>query len=283
MTIQSKFVVVTVDGACLGNGQLHARAAAAGILTYQGRCRAVAEFIGESTNQRAEIIAAALGLESLKGRCTVIIRSDSQYVVRTMSGEFKRRTNRDLWARLDRAAQRHTVTYEWVKGHNGDSEQEAADKIARATAELGRINEVMLTEVAQRLENEDLISAVPREIKSMKLRNYLFLNTMEHGYFLATPQELQTVLLVDQETRIPRQSETLDLSQQPVTDSVGNQWILLEEDCQAPEFIEFLADVVSVFPHQIRERITRYETNTSSAQLVVYIQNNDMKQLSTSH
>lgn len=117
----------------------------------------------------------------------------------------------------------------------------------------------------------------------MKLRNYLFLNTMEHGYFLATPQELQGVLPVDQETRIPRQSETLDLLQQPVTDSVGNQWILLEEDCQAPEFIELLADVVRVFPHQIRERITRYETNTSSAQLVVYIQNNDMEQLSTTH
>jgi ribonuclease HI len=283
MTTESKLVIITVDGACLGNGQsqLQSRAAAAGILNYRGRRRAVAEFIGQGTNQRAEVTAAALGLESLKEPCTVIIRSDSEYVVRTMKGEFKRRTNLDLWSRLDRAAQPHNVTYEWVKGHNGDSEQEAADKIARATAELGRINEVMLTEVAQRLENENLTSAVPRD--RTKLRNYLFLNTMEHGYFLATPEELQAVLPLDQETLIPRHSDTLDLSQQPVKDSVGNQWILLEEDCQAPEFIEFLADVVRVFPHQIRERITHHETNISSAQLVAYIQNNDIKQLSTSH
>src|ERR1051325_4008105 len=101
----SKLVIITVDGACLGNGQPNPRAAAAGILNYQGRRRAVAEFIGPSTNQRAEIIAAALGLESLKEPCTVVIRSDSKYVVQTMNGEFKRRTNLDLWARLDRAAE----------------------------------------------------------------------------------------------------------------------------------------------------------------------------------
>lgn len=163
-TNEPKFVIITVDGACLGNGQsqLQTRAAAAAILNYRGHRRAVAEHIGESTNQRAEIIAAALGLESLKEPCTVILRSDSKYVVQTMKGEFKRRTNLDLWTRLDQAAQRHTVTYEWIKGHNGDPEQEAADTIARATAELGHINEVILTEVAQRLQNNNVITPVLR-------------------------------------------------------------------------------------------------------------------------
>ena len=94
------------------------------------------EYIGESTNQRAEIIAVARGLESLKEPCTVIVRSDSRYVVETMKGEFKRRTNHDCWTRLDAAAQNHQVTYEWVKGHNGDPEQEAADTIARKTTGL---------------------------------------------------------------------------------------------------------------------------------------------------
>ncbi len=162
MTNQPKLVIITVDGACLGNGQSHTRAAAAGILNYQGRRRAVAEFIGESTNQRAEIIAAALGLESLKEPCTVIIRSDSKYVVQTMTGEFKRRTNLDLWARLDHAAERHTVTYQWVKGHNGDPEQEAADKLARATAELGETSDVLLTEIAHQLQNENSITPALR-------------------------------------------------------------------------------------------------------------------------
>jgi ribonuclease HI len=163
MTNQSKLVFITVDGACLGNGQSHTRAAAAGILNYQGRRRAVAEFIGESTNQRAEIIAAALGLETLTESCTVIIRSDSKYVVHTMNGEFKRRTNLDLWSRLDHAAERHTVTYEWVKGHNGDPEQEAADKLARATAELGATNDTLLIEMAHQLQNDNSITPVLRK------------------------------------------------------------------------------------------------------------------------
>jgi len=162
MTNESKLVIITVDGACLGNGKSHNRAAAAGILNYQGRRRAVAEFIGQSTNQRAEIIAAALGLETPNQPCTVILRSDSKYVVQTMNGEFKRRTNLDLWTRLDHAAERHTVTYQWVKGHNGDPEQEAADKLARATAELGENNDVLLTEIAHQLQNEDLLTPVLR-------------------------------------------------------------------------------------------------------------------------
>lgn len=114
----------------------------------------------------------------------------------------------------------------------------------------------------------------------MKLRNYLFLNTIEHGYLLATPEELQAVLPIDPETQIPRLSEVLDLTQQPITDSIGNKWILLEEDCQAPEFIEFLADEIRVFPHQIRERTKHIETNISSAELIAYIQSNNMDHIS---
>ena len=76
----------------------------------------------------------------------------------------------------------------------------------------------------------------------MTLPNYLFLVTIEHGYLLVTPQDIHTILPIDPETQIPRLSSSLDLTQQPVTDSIGNQWILLEEDCQVPEFIELLAD-----------------------------------------
>ncbi len=94
---ERKLIIITADGACLGNGQAQTRAAAAAILHYQGHRRAVAEYIGESTNQRAEIIAVARGLESLNEPCTVIVRSDSRYAVETMSGNFKRRTNLDCW------------------------------------------------------------------------------------------------------------------------------------------------------------------------------------------
>ena len=48
-----------------------------------------------------------------------------------MNGKFRRKSNLDCWTRLDTAAQQHEVTYEWIKGHNGDPEQETADTIAR--------------------------------------------------------------------------------------------------------------------------------------------------------
>ncbi len=148
-----KLVTLTVDGACLGNGQSQSRAAAAGILNYQGHRRAVSEYIGPSTNQRAEILSAAFGLEALKKPCQVILRSDSRYVVETMNGKFRRKSNLDCWARLDAAAQKHEVTYEWIKGHNGDPEQETADTLARTTAQIGEVKTIILTEAIERLNN----------------------------------------------------------------------------------------------------------------------------------
>lgn len=149
----SKTVIITADGACLGNGGEHTRAAAAAILEFNGHRRAVAEYIGPSTNQRAEIMAAVLGLKSLKEPCTVILRTDSKYVVETMTGNFKQKSNHESWLQLDTAATSHEVTYEWVRGHNGNPEQEAADKIARATAQIERVDPTVLTEAVARLEN----------------------------------------------------------------------------------------------------------------------------------
>ena len=148
-----KLVTITVDGACLRNGQIQSRAAAAAILNYQGHQRAVAEYIGQSTNQRAEILSAARGLEALTEPCQVILRSDSRYVVETMNGKFRRKSNLDCWARLDAAARQHEITYQWIKGHNGDPEQEAADTIARTTAEIGEVSTIILTEAIERLNN----------------------------------------------------------------------------------------------------------------------------------
>jgi hypothetical protein len=70
-----------------------------------------------------------------------------------MTGIFKRRTNLDCWQRLDEAATRHEITYEWVRGHDGDPDQEAADKLARSTARLGKATELVLTETDQRLSH----------------------------------------------------------------------------------------------------------------------------------
>lgn len=67
-----------------------------------------------------------------------------------MAGRFRRKTNHDHWRRLDLAAAPHRVTYEWVKGHSGDAEQEAADELAQEVAHAGSADEGRLRTYAAR-------------------------------------------------------------------------------------------------------------------------------------
>ena len=114
----------------------------------------------------------------------------------------------------------------------------------------------------------------------MNLPSHLFLVTIEHGYLLVRPEDLQAIFPTDPETQIPLVfSSTLDLTQQPLIDSIGNQWIALEEDCQAPEFIERLADHLHTFPHQLRERIKHYEPNIRTAELAQFVHNNNVNEM----
>ena len=59
-----KRVTIFCDGSSLGNGGKEARAAAVALLGYQGLWRAFGAYLGKATNQQAEIVAAALGLEA---------------------------------------------------------------------------------------------------------------------------------------------------------------------------------------------------------------------------
>ena len=139
-----KQVEIFCDGSSLGNGQASSRAAAVALLGYRGFWRAVGEYLGRATNQQAEIVAAAVGLEALREPCDVKVFTDSRYVVETMSGRFRRKTNLEWWQRLDRAASRHKVHWEWTRGHVGHLLQEAADSAARRIAAAGHVDELIL-------------------------------------------------------------------------------------------------------------------------------------------
>jgi ribonuclease HI len=139
-----KDVTIFCDGSSLGNGQTETRAASVALLGYRGVWRAVGAYLGIATNQQAEIVAAALGLEALREPCRVRVTTDSRYVVETMCGRFRRKSNQEWWARLDSAASKHEVRWEWAKGHAGHVIQEAADRAARRIAALGRVDESIL-------------------------------------------------------------------------------------------------------------------------------------------
>jgi len=146
-----KEVTIVCDGSSLGNGRGETRAAAVAVLGFKGYWRAVGEYLGNATNQQAEIAAATLGLASLKEPCRVKLLSDSRYVVETMLGNFRKKTNHDWWTRLDKAASKHEIEWEWVKGHAGHEIQEVADKAARKIAAKGEVDGEML---------DDLVAAI---------------------------------------------------------------------------------------------------------------------------
>src|SRR5205814_592736 len=146
-----KLVTIFCDGSSLGNGREATRAAAVALLGYQGLWRAFGTYLGKATNQQAEIAAAALGLEALKEPCRVSVHTDSRYVIETMKGNFRRKTNHDWWKRLDEATSRHQVDWQWSQGHAGHVIQEAADRAARKIAALGHVEPAVLQDAVDRI------------------------------------------------------------------------------------------------------------------------------------
>jgi len=142
-----KSVTIVCDGSSLGNGRENTRAAGVAVLGFKGYWKAVGEYLGNATNQQAEIAAAWIGLKNLKEPCKVHLMSDSRYVVQTMLGNFRKKTNLEWWIKLERAASKHQVTWEWTKGHAGHEIQEIADKAARKIASLGYVDKAFLEEV----------------------------------------------------------------------------------------------------------------------------------------
>ncbi len=145
----AKNVTIFCDGSSLGNGRAETRAAAVALLGFRGIWRSVGTYLGNATNQQAENAAAAVGLEALREPCHVHLFTDSRYVVETMSGRFRRKANLDWWQRLDKAASRHQVEWEWTKGHDGHVIQEAVDRAARRIATLGRVDEDILRDAEE--------------------------------------------------------------------------------------------------------------------------------------
>lgn len=139
-----KKVTIVCDGSSLGNGGANSRAAAVALLGFKGLWKGVGEYLGNATNQQAEIAAASIGLENLKEPCIVTLMSDSRYVIETMGGTWKRKTNHEWWQRLEKAAAKHQITWQWVKGHDGHEIQEVADEMARTIASQGRVDQEVL-------------------------------------------------------------------------------------------------------------------------------------------
>ncbi len=98
-----------------------------------------------TTNNRMELLAVIAGLEALKtNEHPITIYSDSKYVVDAINKGwlrgwvkkgFKGKKNIDLWKRLLPLQKKFNLTFEWVKGHAGNIENERCDELAVDAAE----------------------------------------------------------------------------------------------------------------------------------------------------
>ncbi len=134
-------VEIYTDGACSGNPGPGGWGA---ILRYQHVERELAGGEAQTTNNRMELMAAIVALETLKRRCDVDLYTDSEYVRQGVTkwlegwkakgwktADKKPVKNQDLWERFDSILQKHNVTLHWVRGHDGHPENERADALAR--------------------------------------------------------------------------------------------------------------------------------------------------------
>ncbi len=142
---EPKHITIYTDGACVGNP---GRGGYGVILVYGNQLRELSGGYRRTTNNRMEIRAALAGLESLKGKCKVTLYSDSQYLVRAITEGWAKKwrangwkrnkkdkaVNPDLWQKLLELCEYHDVTFEWVRGHVGNTKNERCDRLATKAA-----------------------------------------------------------------------------------------------------------------------------------------------------
>ncbi|MBP0016701.1 MAG: ribonuclease HI [Cyanobacteria bacterium SBLK] len=131
-TSSRKEVIIYTDGACSGNPGTGGWGA---ILKYGEHCKELSGSAEEkTTNNRMEMMAVIEALKALKYPCLVYLHTDSQLIVNTMTRNWKRKTNQDLWAEIDRLARIHQVKWIWVKGHASDPLNNRVDRLAVAAS-----------------------------------------------------------------------------------------------------------------------------------------------------
>ncbi len=148
-----KEVHIFTDGACSGNPGPGGYGT---ILVYGDKRKELSKGYRRTTNNRMELMAVIAGLEALRYPCRVTVFSDSKYIVDSFTLGWARRwrangwkrnakgekaINPDLWARLLDLAEKHHLTFQWVKGHAGHAENERCDELAVAASGGGTLEE----------------------------------------------------------------------------------------------------------------------------------------------
>lgn len=164
---QSKQVTIYTDGACIGNPGPGGYGV---VVLFGNQRKELSGGFRRTTNNRMEMLAAIVGLESLKERCRVILYSDSQYLVNGISKGWARKwrsqgwkrnktekaLNQDLWDRMLDLCDMHDVEFRWVRGHAGNSENERCDRLSMQAAQRPGLGADRAYEAEQNASRKDV-------------------------------------------------------------------------------------------------------------------------------
>lgn len=141
-----KHVDIYTDGACSGNPGPGGYGV---VLVYKNIEKELYGGDPHTTNNRMELMGAITALKALNEPCEVTLTTDSRYVCDGIGkgwaeswrrkgwkkADGKPALNPELWEELLQLCEKHTVRFEWIKGHNGHPYNERCDELARHGAE----------------------------------------------------------------------------------------------------------------------------------------------------
>ncbi len=130
-----KSITITTDGACHPNP---GRGGWAAILRYGTSVKEICGAEPKTTNNRMEFQAILAALASVKEPCKILLRSDSKTALAWCRPDaFKKEKHRakhpNVWPMVQQyreLAQPHEISFEWVRGHAGDPDNERCDELA---------------------------------------------------------------------------------------------------------------------------------------------------------
>ncbi len=147
---EKRKVTIYTDGACSGNP---GRGGYGVVMLTAEKRRELSAGYRRTTNNRMELLAAITGLETLRFPCRVTLFTDSEYmangITKGWAAKWRKNgwrkadkspvANPDLWERLLNLCETHEVTYSWVRGHTGDTENERCDELSVAAAKAAEL------------------------------------------------------------------------------------------------------------------------------------------------
>ena len=125
--------ILYTDGSCLSNPDGPGGYAAV-LIQENKEIQRISGGNPSTTNNRMEITAVMEGLRMIPEGAEVLLKSDSEYVIKTIQGIYSVGKNADLWQQLGREIKKRRITCEWVRGHNGNAWNELCDELAGEAA-----------------------------------------------------------------------------------------------------------------------------------------------------